>query len=100
MLDRGVAVGLGTDGSVCADNQNLFEALRIASVISTIRFPHETARWLDADTVWGLATSGTARVLGQAGDLAAVAPRPKADPLLPPPASISPPPPPHPATAL
>ena len=42
LLDRGVAVGLGTDGSVCADNQNLFEALRIASVISTIRFPHET----------------------------------------------------------
>jgi 5-methylthioadenosine/S-adenosylhomocysteine deaminase len=79
MLDRGLAVGLGTDGSVCADNQNLFEALRIASVISTIRFPHETARWLDADTVWGLATGGTARVLGQAGDLGAVAPRRKAD---------------------
>ena len=79
MLDRGLAVGLGTDGSVCADNQNLFEALRIASVISTIRFPHQTARWLDADTVWDLATRGTARVLGQADDLGAVAPRRKAD---------------------
>ena len=79
MLDRGVTVGLGTDGSVCADNQNLFEALRIASVISTVRFPHETSRWLDADTVWGLATSGTARVLGQADDLGAIAPRRKAD---------------------
>jgi guanine deaminase len=79
MLDCGVAVGLGTDGSVCADNQNLFEALRIASVISTVRFPHETERWLDADTVWSLATSGTARVLGQAGDLGAIAPRRKAD---------------------
>ena len=79
MLDRGVAVGLGTDGSVCADNQNLFEALRIASVISTIRFPHRTDRWLDADTVWALATSGSARVLGQAGDLGAIAPRRKAD---------------------
>ncbi|MGH7384578.1 MAG: amidohydrolase family protein, partial [Candidatus Rokuibacteriota bacterium] len=79
MLDRGVAVGLGTDGSTCADNQNLFEALRIASVISTVRFPHETARWLDADTVWGLATTGAARVLGQAGDLGAIAPGGKAD---------------------
>jgi 5-methylthioadenosine/S-adenosylhomocysteine deaminase len=79
MLDRGVAVGLGTDGSICADNQNLFEALRIASVVSTIRFPHETARWLDADTVWGLATTGTARILGQADDLGAIAPRAKAD---------------------
>jgi guanine deaminase len=79
MLDRGVAVGLGTDGSVCADNQNLFEALRIASVISTVRFPHETGRWLDADTVWALATTGTARVLGQAGDLGVIAPGRKAD---------------------
>src|SRR4029077_898196 len=31
---------------------------------------------------WGLATGGTARVLGQAGDLGAVAPRRKADPVL------------------
>jgi 5-methylthioadenosine/S-adenosylhomocysteine deaminase len=79
LLDRGVAVGLGTDGSVCADNQNLFEALRIASVVSTIRFPHETARWLDAPTVWQLATMGSARVLGQTADLGAIAPGRKAD---------------------
>jgi 5-methylthioadenosine/S-adenosylhomocysteine deaminase len=79
MLDRGVAVGLGTDGSTCSDNQNLFEALRIASVISSVRFPHETSRWLDADTVWALATGGSARVLGQAGDLGAIAPGRKAD---------------------
>jgi guanine deaminase len=79
MLDRGVAVGLGTDGSVCADNQNLFEALRIASVVSTIRFPHETSRWLDARTAWDLATAGSARVLGLAGDLGAIVPGKKAD---------------------
>jgi guanine deaminase len=79
MLDRGLAVGLGTDGSVCADNQNLFEALRIASVVSTIRFPHQTERWLDAATVWKLATAGSARVLGLADDLGAIAPGRKAD---------------------
>lgn len=79
MLDRGVVVGLGTDGSVCADNQNLFEALRIASVISTVRFPHRTDRWLDARTVWTLATAGSARVLGLAEDLGAIAPGRKAD---------------------
>ena len=79
LLDRGVAVGLGTDGSVCADNQNLFEALRIASVISTIRFPHETSRWLDAATVWAMATAGSARVLGLSSDLGAVAPGKLAD---------------------
>ena len=79
MLDRGVAVGLGTDGSSCADNQNLYEALRIASVVSTIRFPHDTSRWLDARTVWELGTAGSARVLGQANDLGAVAVGKKAD---------------------
>ncbi len=79
LLDRGVAVGLGTDGSVCADNQNLLEALRIASVVSTIRFPHDTSRWLDARTVWDLATAGSARVLGLARDLGAIAPGRKAD---------------------
>jgi guanine deaminase len=79
MLDRGLAVGLGTDGSVCADNQNLFEALRIASVVSTIRFPHETDRWLDARTAWALATAGSARILGLAGDLGAIASGRKAD---------------------
>jgi guanine deaminase len=82
MLDRGLPVGLGTDGSTCADNQNLFEALRIASIISTVRFPHETARWLDADTVWGLATSGTARVMGQPGELGGLAQGRKADVVL------------------
>jgi cytosine/adenosine deaminase-related metal-dependent hydrolase len=79
MLDRGVAVGLGTDGSTCSDNQNLFEALRFAASLSTLRFPHETARWLDADTVWGLATRGSARVVGQAADLGVLAPGRKAD---------------------
>jgi len=79
MIDRGVAVGLGTDGSSCADNQNLFEALRIASVVSTIRFPHQTARWLDAATVWNLATAGSARVLGRSGELGAIAPGMRAD---------------------
>jgi guanine deaminase len=79
LLDSGVAVGLGTDGSVCADNQNLFEALRIAAIISTVRFPHQTDRWLDAATVWRLATAGSARVLGLVGDLGAIAPGYKAD---------------------
>ena len=79
MLDAGLAVGLGTDGSVCADNQNLFEALRIASVVSSVRFPYATERWLDAATVWRLATAGGARVLGVAEDAGAIAPGRKAD---------------------
>ena len=64
LLDRGVAVGLGTDGSVCADNQNLFEALRIASVISTIRFPTRRAAGSTPPPCGQMATAGSARVLG------------------------------------
>jgi guanine deaminase len=79
MLDRGLAVGLGTDGSVCSDNQNVFEALRFASVVSTVRFPHRAERWLGAGTAWRLATAGGARILGLADDLGAVAPGRKAD---------------------
>ena len=73
LLDAGVTVGLGTDGSACSDNQNLFEVLRIASVVSTVRFPHDAARWLDAATAWESATAGGARVLGMAGGLGEVA---------------------------
>ena len=79
MLDRGLAVGLGTDGSACSDNQNLFEALRIAPLVSTIRFPHDPERWIDAATAWSLVTAGSARVLGLADDVGAIAPGRKAD---------------------
>ena len=79
MLDRGLAIGLGTDGSVCSDNQNVFEALRFASVVSTIRFPHRPERWLGARTVWTIATAGGARVLGLTDDVGALAPGRKAD---------------------
>jgi 5-methylthioadenosine/S-adenosylhomocysteine deaminase len=72
MLDRGLAVGLGTDGSMSSDNLNLFEAMRLAGLVGTVRFPHDPARWLGADDVWRLATSGSARLLGLADDLGAV----------------------------
>src|SRR3546814_8349473 len=30
MIRRGVNVGIGTDGANCADNQNMYEAMRLA----------------------------------------------------------------------
>ncbi len=79
MLDRGLALGLGTDGSMSSDNQNMFEAMRFAALVNKVRFPHQQDRWVGSRTVWEMATSGGARVLGMADDIGAVAPGRKAD---------------------
>ncbi|MBI1734852.1 MAG: amidohydrolase [Candidatus Rokubacteria bacterium] len=72
MLDRGVTVGLGSDGSMSSDNQNLFEAMRLAGLIGNIRFPHLTDRWVSAGEVWRMATLGSARAVGQGDELGAI----------------------------
>jgi guanine deaminase len=79
MLDHGLTVGLGTDGSMSSDNLNMFEAMRFAALVGKVRFPHTPARWIGAQDAWRLATQGSARVLGMADDLGAVAPGRKAD---------------------
>lgn len=82
MLDAGLAVGLGSDGSASSDNQNLFDVLRLAPLISTVRFPHQPERWLDAETVWRMGTAGGARLLGLADDVGSIEPGRKADVVL------------------
>ncbi len=79
MLDQGVTVGLGTDGSMSSDNQNMFESMRFAALVNKIRFPHEQERWVGAQAIWDMATGGSARVLGLAHDIGAIAPGRKAD---------------------
>jgi guanine deaminase len=79
MLDHGLTVGLGTDGSMSSDNQNLFEAMRIAALVNKIRFPYDQERWIGATDVFAMATRGSARALGLADDIGAVAPGRKAD---------------------
>jgi cytosine/adenosine deaminase-related metal-dependent hydrolase len=64
MLDRGVPVGLGTDGSMSSDNQNMFEAMRFAALVSKIRFGHDPDRWVSADEVFKMATIGSATLMG------------------------------------
>jgi len=73
MRAANLAVGVGTDGANCADNQNMFEAMRLASFASKVRGPdHRT--WLTTDEVLGMATEGSARVIGFAGKLGRLAP--------------------------
>jgi len=82
MLDRGVTVGLGADGSMSSDNQNLFEAMRLAGLVGNVRFPHHTARWIGAPDVWRMGTLGSARALGLGDEIGAVEPGRKADVVL------------------
>jgi len=79
MLEQGLTVCLGTDGSMCSDNQNMFEAMRFAALVGKVRFPHTPERWIGAQTAWELATRGGTHVLGMVDDLGAVAPGRKAD---------------------
>lgn len=58
-VDAGVPVAIGTDGSASSDNQNIIEAMRLASLVSRIRAV-DPARWLDARTTLGCAIHGGA----------------------------------------
>jgi guanine deaminase len=79
MVDAGVTVGLGCDGSMCSDNQNLFEAMRLAGLVGNVRFPGASDRWLTAADVWQIATAGSARALGLGDQIGAIEPGRKAD---------------------
>jgi len=77
MLELGVNVAIGTDGANCADNQNMYEAMRTASYMSHVRGP-DTDRWLATSEILTAATVGGARALGF-DDLGVIAPGYKAD---------------------
>ncbi len=78
MLERRVNLGIGTDGANCSDNQNMYEAMRLASLASKVRGP-EWQRWLTTREVALAATEGGARALGFEGRIGRLAPGYKAD---------------------
>ncbi len=78
MLERRVNLGIGTDGATCADNQNMYEALRLASLVSKVQGP-EWPRWLTTREAALAATEGSARVLGLGDRIGRIAPGWKAD---------------------
>ena len=78
VLARGVHVGVGTDGSSSADNQNMFEAMRLAAFVSRI-FDRPPEAWIGAVQALQLATEGSAAVLGMADLIGRIAPGYKAD---------------------
>jgi 5-methylthioadenosine/S-adenosylhomocysteine deaminase len=78
MLERRVNLGIGTDGANCADNQNMYEAMRLASFVSKVQGP-EWRRWLSTREAALAATEGSARALGIGDRIGRLAPGWKAD---------------------
>jgi 5-methylthioadenosine/S-adenosylhomocysteine deaminase len=78
MLQHRVNVGIGTDGANCSDNQNVYEAMRLASLVSKGRGP-DVERWITTEQALVAATEGGARALGLDGRLGRLSPGYQAD---------------------
>lgn len=63
MLERGLNVAIGTDGSASSDNLNAFEAMRLASYVSRVK-GHPPEKWVSAREALRAATEGGAKALG------------------------------------
>jgi len=62
MLDAGIKVGLGVDGSASNDSSNMLLEMRNAILISRLRKPEF---WLNTEEVLWMATVGGAKALGR-----------------------------------
>lgn len=76
-LELGVNVGIGTDGVSSGDNSNMYEAARLAALVSHAQTP-DVSRWASAEACWNAATRGSAKALGF-DDIGEIAPGRKAD---------------------
>jgi 5-methylthioadenosine/S-adenosylhomocysteine deaminase len=74
----GVTVGVGTDGCSSSDNQNMFEAMRLAAYVSRV-FDRPPEDWIGAADALRMATEGSAAVLGMGDLIGRIAPGYKAD---------------------
>jgi cytosine/adenosine deaminase-related metal-dependent hydrolase len=77
MRERGLNVGVGTDGASSADNLNMFEATRLASFVSRV-VDDDPDRWISTREALAMATIGSARALGF-DDIGRIAPGARAD---------------------
>jgi cytosine/adenosine deaminase-related metal-dependent hydrolase len=76
MLEAGVPVGLGVDGSASNDTSNMLAEVRQALLAH--RSGREPSAWLTAEDVFWLATRGGARCLGR-DDIGSLEPGKAAD---------------------
>jgi len=78
IVQRGIIVGIGADGSRSSDNQNMFEAMRLASFTSRV-VGREESEWLSAKDAFAATTLGGAKVLGWEGEIGEIQKGAKAD---------------------
>ena len=78
MLEAGLNVAVGSDGSNSSDNQNMFEAMRLSAYVSRV-MTHDLSRWVSAEEAFRMTTLGGARVMGLDGRTGRIAPRYLAD---------------------
>ena len=78
MIECGINIGVGTDGSASADNQNIFEAMRMAAFVSRVVNP-DPGKWLGTWETLTMATTGGATILGWGNSIGRIAPGYKAD---------------------
>ena len=63
LIEADVSVAVGADGAASNDNQNMFEAMKFATLIHTLYGPHQ--RWPRAGQIWEMCLRGGAAALGQ-----------------------------------
>jgi len=77
MFERGVTVGLGTDGAASNNSLDMFETMKVCALL------HKAQRWdptvLNAQKVLDLATIGGARALGIEDEIGSIEAGKKAD---------------------
>lgn len=63
LLEGRVSVALGADGAASNDNQNMFEAMKFATLMQTLHGSH--LRWPQAPAIWRMCLQGGAAALDQ-----------------------------------
>ena len=66
MIERGITVALGTDGSSANDNLLMHEAMRLAATLHRPGEP-DRSKWISSNQVWRMATMGGAKAMLQDG---------------------------------
>jgi 5-methylthioadenosine/S-adenosylhomocysteine deaminase len=76
MLKMGITISLGTDGAPCNNNLNMFQEMRLASLLQK---PIHGPTTMNAKTVFGMATIDGAKALGIEKEIGSIEVGKKAD---------------------
>lgn len=78
MLEKGIKVAIGTDGSASNDNQVMFDAMKVTGLVHTLRTT-DHRRWPSSRDVLRMATVNGATALGMGQELGELVPGKTAD---------------------